>query len=86
MSKQDKKPGRPAGAKTQHVPVEEAELTRCPKCGSTDRGPYFNVRSMAMDGLDESGQPYTHITWRRCLCSTCGQARDDKTHENRLEA
>lgn len=77
-----KKPGRPKGATTQSLPTAEAQLTRCRKCGSTDRTPYRRTTETAHNGQHQ-GQPYTHIVRRWTSCAACGQARVDMTHENR---
>jgi len=76
-------PGRPPGAKNLDVEEIEGELTRCPKCGSTERGPYFNRRDLPIRGNHlVTGLPYTSIVVRRCQCLGCGQHRDDKHYLN----
>lgn len=77
-----RRPGRPKGATTQTLPTAEAQLTRCRKCGSTDRTPYRRTTETAHCG-QKHGEPYTHIIRRWTSCTHCGQARVDLTHENR---
>lgn len=76
--------GRPKGAKTAARPTIEASPSRCQAegCGSTEREPYSQTREQPYAGIHD-GQPYTHIVRRWTVCSTCGQARVDKTYENR---
>lgn len=71
MKQQEKRRGRPRGAKTERPPVVEHELTTCPRCSSTNRSAYFNHREHVIDGK-------RHV-WRRTRCEDCGQLRDDKT-------
>lgn len=75
--------GRPAGSPNREVDHAEAKVTRCEKCGSTERTPYFNRHEQAIAGLDGEGDPYTHIIRRRTKCLECGQHRIDRHHENR---
>lgn len=75
-------PGRPAGSPST-TDIAQGELTRCPKCGSTDRGRYTSRTEQAFNGADPKGQPFTHLVWRRCRCYACGQHRIDKLYENR---
>ena len=63
-----------------------ADVSRCPKCGSTEREPYHHPRELAQGGEDRDGNAYTHVVWRNTACRSCGQARVDRTYENRLEA
>ena len=63
------------------TPIANAPKSRCPKCGSTARCGYFNVRSISASGLDPDGHAYNQVTWRRTRCSVCGQSRDDKSFE-----
>lgn len=66
--------------------VVDAEAIACRRCHSTDREPYFNVRTVAIAGVATDGRPYTHVVWRRTRCACCGQVRDEKTFENRIKA
>jgi DNA-directed RNA polymerase subunit RPC12/RpoP len=77
-----KKPGRPKGSKNADAPTAEGQLTRCPRCGSTQRGRYLPRRELEHAG-EEGGEPYTHTVWRRCRCENCGQHRVDRHRENR---
>lgn len=74
--------GRPSGAKTEKT-IAPATPGRCPRCGSTDREPYHDVRAMAYAGT-EDGNAYTHVVWRRTRCQSCGQRRTDRFLENRM--
>lgn len=58
----------------------------CPKCGCTDRGPYFAIRRLASCGVTRDGQPYTRITFKRTRCKKCGQSRVDRFFESPAEA
>ncbi len=75
--------GRPKGAATQTLPTAQSQLTRCRKCGSTDRTPYRRTTETSHAG-QKHGESYTHIIRRWTSCQACGQARVDLTHENRL--
>jgi ribosomal protein S27AE len=55
----------------------------CPKCTSTERTPYTNRRELAHGGLNRDGSPFTHVIWQNTTCSACGQARTDRSTENR---
>ena len=81
-SKPAAKPKKP---RSRNVPVVQAEVTACGACGSTDRQPYFNVRERAIAGVRD-GKPFTHVLWKRTRCTNCGQIRDDRSYENRLNA
>ncbi|MEM8738645.1 MAG: hypothetical protein AAGG38_09235 [Planctomycetota bacterium] len=81
-----KKAGRPRGRRAAPAPIVEAELSRCPACGSTQRDRYLSHRESAFGGTRPDGTPYTHVVWRRCKCSACGQVRTDKTYEHRPAA
>lgn len=77
--------GRPAGRKNAEYDSAEGELTRCGKCGSTDREAYFGDPIVQeFSGVDEAGRPYTHIVRRRTRCRNCGQLRIDMHKENRV--
>jgi len=69
--------------KVGKVPIQHVTISRCAVCGSTERDSYSNVCEQPYPGLDEKGQPYTHIVRRRTACSKCGQARIDRSFENR---
>jgi hypothetical protein len=82
-STKPKSPGRPKGAKTQPRPVAQTQPSRCPVCDSTERKPYTQTRTQEYPGIDADGQAYTHILRRWTACAECGQARIDRTYENR---
>lgn len=75
--------GRPAGSRTKNSPEVQAERSRCPKCGSTERTAYTSKHEQAYAGLDPAGEPFTHIIRQRTICVDCGQHRIDRTLENR---
>ena len=76
--------GRPPGQTMAPAPaVVTVPTSRCPKCDSTERTPYFGCTEQEHDGVDEKGRPFTHIVRRRTRCLNCGQARIDRSHENR---
>jgi hypothetical protein len=82
-----KKAGRPAGSKNRQydqatVPavLDTTTETKCPRCGSTDREPYFHKTEQEIDGIHE-GQIYTRVVWRRTKCRACEQYRSDKSYE-----
>ena len=77
-----RKRGRPAGAKTGNYEAAETVATQCPKCGSSNRTPYFGTVEREIDGMKD-GQTFTHVVWRRTKCVDCGQLRQDRTYENR---
>lgn len=71
-----------AGRKNHQYQVADAVTSSCPKCGSTDRVPYYrkteHERLKAPDG-----KPCTHAVLRYTQCEGCGQHRIDRTFENR---
>lgn len=73
--------GRPSGRKNNQVDHAEGQLTRCPKCGSTDRTPYTLRLVQRHEGFDPAGKPYTAIVRRRTSCAACGQHRIDRHYE-----
>lgn len=74
--------GRPEGSKTTRE-IGTVELSRCPKCNSTERTPYRNKRESECGGKTLDGKPFTHVVWQSTTCAKCGQHRTDKTYENR---
>ena len=81
-----RKRGRPAGAKNKQRDVVPGALTRCKMCGSTDRKKYEGEpRVMLSAGVDQDGNDYNVISWRRTSCATCGQHRVDQFFEMRPE-
>lgn len=44
----------------------------CPKCGSTNRGPFHNCRTLEINGVHQ-GHEYNQVRWRRSQCIDCGQ-------------
>lgn len=83
MSTARKTKGRPKGSKNHDVDQVDGELTRCARCGSTNRSKYFSKTERQIAGTDVHGKPYTHIVWRRTRCLDCGQHRVDVHRENR---
>ena len=58
MSKSTNK-GRPSGSRTKNSPEATVELSRCPKCSSTERAAYTSKHEQAYAGLDAFNQPFT---------------------------
>jgi Zn finger protein HypA/HybF involved in hydrogenase expression len=78
--------GRPKGSKNVDVDVVDFAPTVC-KCGSTNRGPYFNKRELHVAGICQAtGQAYTSIVLRRTQCTDCEQHRDDRQLVNQPRA
>lgn len=75
------KQGRPKGAKTVKKPESTGVLTRCKRCGSTDRERYTNSRTVQQSGIGPDGEPYNQVTWKNTRCKSCTQARVDKFYE-----
>lgn len=77
--------GRPRHAKNIETIIDH-DPSACPKCRSTEREPYFGAPlEQEFSGTRPNGQAYTHIVRRRTRCKNCGQARIDRTYENRLQ-
>jgi hypothetical protein len=86
MNQQAKKqtgPGRPVGAKTADRDVVDVEVSRCKRCGSTDRAKYSSKIEVVGNGMHD-GKPYTSVTVRhtQCLNPDCGQHRVDRFYQN----
>lgn len=64
----------------QPAPHTIAFATRCPKCGSTEREPYYQSKTVALVGRI-LGMPFDHVTFRRTRCKHCGQIRVERTYE-----
>ena len=73
-------PGRPKGAPNANVETQTVDVSTCPKCGSTERGKYYNVRCKPIAGRNANGRAYSAVTWKRCRCEACGQVRDDRSY------
>ena len=82
---EDDTKGRPPGSENRQYDQVDAAVTRCRKCGGTDRTPYEQTRELEQAGTRDDG-PYTHIVWRRTQCKACGQWRVDRFFENRSNA
>lgn len=76
------KAGRPKGSKTEQLPTVEYVLPRCPKCHSTERTGYNNVKTRASSGTSPHGNPYNFVSRKRTHCRSCGQHRIDVYYEN----
>ena len=66
---------------TADLPKSELKKSRCPKCKSTERTGYTDVRSMSVDGVMDDGSRYDTVIWRRTRCKACNQTRIDKSFE-----
>lgn len=71
---------RPKGSRNLDRDYVDVELSRCVKCGSTDRDEYTNTTTQNYPGIRD-GRPYTSIVRRNTKCKTCGQARVDRVYE-----
>lgn len=70
--------GRPRGSKNRQYDQVEVEPSRCRKCGSTAKAPYFNVRiAETPHQCDRQGREFNYTAWKRTLCLDCGQHRVD---------
>lgn len=63
------------------LPVAASVKSRCPKCDSTDREAYHNVKELPSRGKTADGRNYNLVVWRRTKCKNCGQMRIDRTFE-----
>ncbi|MGC4004679.1 MAG: hypothetical protein QM811_16795 [Pirellulales bacterium] len=79
---QQKKTGRPSGARTRPRDQVDARLTSCAKCESTNRTPYNESPHIVEHTGFIEGRPYTRIVYRRTTCADCLQARTDRYYEN----
>ncbi|WP_417625139.1 hypothetical protein [Paremcibacter congregatus] len=79
-------PGRPPGTGGGQRQEVIGTLTRCKKCESTERAPYYGTVTRDIRGIDPAGKEYNRITWRRTKCSNCQQARTDVFYELVSEA
>ena len=75
--------GRPEGAKTGNYETAEVVATQCNACSSSNREPYFGKIERGIAGVLSDGREYSHVVWRRTRCRDCGQARIDRSYENR---
>ena len=78
-----KQVGRPKGRSNNDVVVAHGTLTRCPRCGSTDRTGYMRSSEQAFSGIKD-GNPYTHVVRKWTKCRKCNQHRIDRLYENRI--
>ena len=63
--------------------VVDADLPRCPECGSTDRTDYNDCNTIEFEGVHERFGSYSHIVLRRTRCKQCDRARVDRFYEMR---
>jgi hypothetical protein len=76
--------GRPKNSPNRDVLNAAGELTRCPKCQSTQRTPYTKREVQEFGGVSQEGRPYTHIVRRWTSCASCGQHRIDRVYEHHV--
>jgi hypothetical protein len=57
--------------------------SRCPRCGSTNRGPYTNRKEEECVTTVGNGLPVTHRISQLTDCTDCGQKRYDISFDNR---
>ena len=58
-------PGRPEGSPNVKADQSEVVLSRCAKCGSTEREPYFGTPFEVPFAGEKDGKPYTHVVKKR---------------------
>lgn len=75
--------GRPEGSANVKLDQVVVCLSRCKKCDSTDRDPYFGTPFELEYSGEHDGKPYTHVVQKRTRCKSCGQHRRDISYENR---
>lgn len=76
-----KQAGRSLGPQ-RPAPLSDVGLSRCPKCGSTDRAPYARKETKDLaTTLVRAGGPYNRIVYRWTKCIACDQVRVDRTFE-----
>lgn len=78
--------GRPPGAENRAYDTVDKTVTRCKKCGSTDRSEYKKRHEDKLNITLNSpvdGHPYNVIIYQRCKCLACGQWRKDRSYELR---
>jgi len=80
----NKNAGRPLGSRNSAAATVVVIPAACPKCGSTERESVRIVRERCLPGLTRTGQPRTHIVWRRVRCRSCGQYFVEQEHQNRV--
>ena len=80
--RQTKKRGRPVGSKTAERDQQVVIESRCRRCGSTDREPYTNPRSVPGGGVAPDGKSYTEVILSPTRCLQCGQSRTDRRYRN----
>jgi uncharacterized Zn finger protein len=66
-------------------PTSEVVLSRCPRCGSTEREMYRKPRREVCCRGIRDGKAYTHVIFRTTACTACGQVRRDVFYENRTD-
>ena len=71
--------GRPPASKTADRDAVDTVETRC-RCGSTERAPYANVRTVEGEGVAPDGKPYTSVLISPTRCLACGQHRVDRRY------
>lgn len=77
-----RRPGRPAGSTNDTAGVVDTVVSRCPRCGSTNRAPYWGKIERPC-GVSRGGVEYTHLVLRSTRCLDCGTQRRDRHFENR---
>lgn len=75
--------GRPAGTHNSTQAIVAVIPAACPKCLSTEREAIRIIRERNLPGKTPTGQPMTHILWRRVRCKDCGQYFTEMEYQNR---
>lgn len=71
---------RPKGSRNLERDYVDVDLSRCAKCGGTEREPYTNTATQVYPGMRD-GKPYNRIVRNHTRCKTCGQARVDRVYK-----
>ena len=75
--------GRPKGSKNiDYKPGSEVVLTRCPRCGSTEKEETRKPQRIPTNRIAPDGGPCNMVINRYERCSNCGQCRIDKEYRN----
>jgi predicted Zn-ribbon and HTH transcriptional regulator len=81
MTAKQKKTGRPQGATTAERDLVDVPPSRCARCESTKRTPYYELKRIEGQGHAPDGRPYTAVILRPTRCLDCGQHRYDRSWE-----
>lgn len=66
------------------VLIVDVSASCCPKCGSSEREPYHNVKTRHIEGF-LNGKPFNRVSWKRTKCTVCNQQRIDRVYWTETE-